>query len=65
MIFLKDNKDRYLFKDIPPGERHHLLERCLNGIRLVIGEIINPEVPFKPFDDKACETCSFSCLCPI
>lgn len=65
MIFLKDNKDRYLFKDIPPDERHHLMERCLNGIRLVIGDILNPEAPFKPFDDKACETCSFSCLCPI
>ncbi|MDR2017969.1 MAG: PD-(D/E)XK nuclease family protein [Syntrophobacterales bacterium] len=65
LIFLKTNKEEVLFRAAARDEREAIQERCMEGVRRVIADILDPSKPFKPFDNLSCSTCRFNLLCHV
>ena len=65
LVFLKTNGEESLFGGSNAEEREAMQERYMEGIRIVLADILDRSKPFKPFDDLACSTCRFNLLCHV
>lgn len=62
---LKSNEEDMLFKVDRKEYKDRLMKGFMGGLKTVLGDILNPERSFQPFDDAGCPECPFRTLCHV
>ena len=65
LVFLKTNKEEFLFGSADREDRENVQSRYMEGVRTVLADMLDPSKPFRPFDDLACSACRFNLLCHV
>ena len=65
LVLLRTNKEEMLFKNLSAGAREEFHHHLMEGISMILADILDPDIPFSPFDDRQCRTCPCRSLCHL
>lgn len=63
LILLGSNEEESFFKGKDASEDERCIEGYMKGLQTVISHMLDPDIPFTPFDTRHCADCSARPLC--
>ncbi len=65
LMLLRSNDEEDLFAGLDCEKREDLFSLYMKGFDTLMGDLLNSDLPFVPFDTDACSSCLFNDLCHV